>query len=118
MKHFLEIPSTGCKRQRLVSGMHNVGGYIIYDGTDIHGITIHHQWSHLVRWIDYGETVHDEYITSDGNKEWLHCPGLERTRVDLSHYCHVRDCIVHLVWEPSHVNMVLRKQYVLLLSST
>lgn len=87
-----------------------IAGYIIYTTTDVFGTTNNYQWSHLVRWIDYGETIHDEFIDQNGVKQWLIFPGLERTRALIYHTIVTFVIALSTNWEPSHVNMVLRRK--------
>lgn len=60
-------------------------------------------WTHLVYLWATGNHLHSKR----SDDEWLHCPGVDRAFVDLSHLCHVADCCNwrHLRFEIHPLNM-------------
>lgn len=93
-----------CIRQPLVSGLEKGSGHHIVGRKRKGGRLISFQWSHVAHFCLHGTHLHSK--NEDGT--WVHYPEIDDRRgLDLSHKCHVPDCVNkhHISFEPWWLNL-------------
>jgi hypothetical protein len=93
-----------CIRQPLVSGLEKGSGHHVVGRKRKGGRLISFQWSHVAHFCLHGTHLHSK--NEDGT--WVHYPEIDDRRgLDLSHKCHVPDCVNkhHISFEPWWLNL-------------